>query len=135
MKRMEPSSAFVKKGIRSAGLVRAGPDVICRVVPSSWGRTLAKVVLPSPGGPSSKIWGSGSLSFLQAFTAMLNRFITAFCPITSAKHRGLRAESWGWSPEDPPVADGDGDSVPGTFPPPLKTGSLAMSSLRHKRRV
>src|SRR6266404_3683119 len=62
-------------------------------VPSSCGRTVAKVVLPSPGGPSKRICERGSLSFLQALRAMVNRWTTAFWPTTSRRRRGRRAVS------------------------------------------
>ena len=49
MNRIEPSSALVRNGSRSLGLVSAGPLVIWMEVPSSLGNTVAKVVLPRPG--------------------------------------------------------------------------------------
>jgi len=52
----------------SAGLASAGPLVIWIDVPSSFGSTVANVVLPRPGGPSKRMCPSGSLSFFEAFT-------------------------------------------------------------------
>ena len=66
MNRIEPSSALVRNGSRSAGLDRAGPLVIWIDVPSSLGSTVANVVLPRPGGPSKRMCASGSLSFFDA---------------------------------------------------------------------
>ena len=77
----------------SAGLERAGPLVIWMDVPSSFGRTVANVVLPSPGGPSKRMWPSGSLSFLDARTAISSRSATFRCPITSLRNFGRRAAS------------------------------------------
>src|SRR5436305_4606237 len=93
MNRIEPSSMLVRNGKRSAGLARAGPLVIWIDVPSSLGRTVAKVVLPRPGGPSKRVWPSGSLSFLQALMWMAS-FLTMACwPMTSLSHFGRRAAS------------------------------------------
>src|SRR5438552_983812 len=76
MNRTEPSSKLVKNGSKSAGLARAGPLVIWIEVPSSLGSTVAKVVLPRPGGPSNRMWPSGSLSFFEARTAISRRAAT-----------------------------------------------------------
>src|SRR5262249_33192159 len=76
-----------------AGLDRAGPLVIWIDVPSSLGSTVAKVVLPRPGGPSKRMWPRGSLSFLQALRVMPSRCTTAFWPMTSRSQRGRRAAS------------------------------------------
>src|SRR5436190_15849850 len=93
MNRIDPSSRFVRNGSRSAGLARAGPEVIWIDVPISWGRTVAKVVLPRPGGPSKRVWPSGSFSFLQALMWMAS-FLTIACwPMTSLSHFGRRAAS------------------------------------------
>ena len=93
MNRNEPSSALVRNGSRSVGLVRAGPLVIWIDVPSSLGSTVAKVVLPRPGGPSKRMCDSGSLSLRQALRTMLSRCTTAFWPMTSRSQRGRRAAS------------------------------------------
>src|SRR2546421_9826381 len=93
MNRIDPSSRFVRNGKRSAGLARAGPEVIWIDVPISCGRTVAKVVLPRPGGPSKRMWPSGSLSFLAALTAIFS-FLTMACwPMTSRSHLGRKAAS------------------------------------------
>ena len=62
-------------------------------MPSSLGSTVAKVVLPRPGGPSKRMCASGSLSFWQALRTMPSRCTTAFWPMTSRSQRGRRAAS------------------------------------------
>src|SRR5438445_13680696 len=93
IKMIEPSPALVRKGIKSPGLLKAGPLVIWIVVPSSLGSTVANVVLPRPGGPSKRMCASGSFSFLLPLIKMRNRSTTAFWPITSRSQRGRKASS------------------------------------------
>ena len=47
----------------SLGAARAAPLAICKPTPMSRGMHMAKVVLPRPGGPSKRIWPSGSPRF------------------------------------------------------------------------
>ena len=54
MKRMSPSSRFVKIAAKSAPFSIAGPDVTLICAPSSFAITCASVVLPKPGGPYNK---------------------------------------------------------------------------------
>ena len=54
---------------------------------------LLSVVLPSPGGPCSSVWSSGSPRYLAASTNT-SRFSTTFCcPLKSPKRSGRRAFS------------------------------------------
>src|SRR5436190_24324097 len=62
-------------------------------VSSSFGSTVANVVLPRPGGPSERMWAIGSLSFLLALSAIRSRSTTEFCPKTSVSLRGRNASS------------------------------------------
>src|SRR5262245_2611579 len=72
------------------------------VVLSSLGRTVAKVVLPSPGGPSKRMCDNGSFSFLHAFRTMPRRCTTPFWPMISRSKRGRRAASRRLSSSSPP---------------------------------
>src|SRR5262249_16711175 len=91
----------------SAGLDKAGPLVSWMGVPNSFGSTVANVVLPSPGGPSNRICGNGSLSFLHALRSMPSLSTMAFCPTTSRSQRGRSAASrWRSSGVWPPVTTG-----------------------------
>src|SRR4051812_14213218 len=56
--------------------------------PSSLCRTVANVVLPSPGGPSKRMCGSGSPRFFEADRAMARRSATLRWPITSSRRWG-----------------------------------------------
>ena len=90
MKRIEPSAALVRKGITSIFLSSAGPLVMFSSTPSSLCRTVANVVLPSPGGPSKRMCGSGSPRFLRGGQAIASRSATA--PLADHLAEPLRAE-------------------------------------------
>ena len=54
---------------------------------------VAKVVLPRPGGPSNRMWPSGSLRLRAASTAISSRSATFRWPTISCMCRGRRAIS------------------------------------------
>ena len=54
---------------------------------------VANVVLPRPGGPSSRMWPSGSLRLRAASTAIASRSATLRWPTISLMCRGRRAIS------------------------------------------
>ena len=60
MKKTLPGSSAVRKEATSALRSSAGPAVCTSGTPSSAATMLASEVLPSPGGPASRTWSSGS---------------------------------------------------------------------------
>src|SRR3990172_9364026 len=70
MKRMSPRSRFVRMPIRSPPRSNAGPEVEMKFAPISLATTPATVVLPSPGGPCSRMWSTGSLRSFAAWMPM-----------------------------------------------------------------
>ena len=52
------------------------PLAICSATPRSRGMQVAKVVLPRPGGPSRRMWPSGSFRLRAASTAISSRSAT-----------------------------------------------------------
>ena len=55
-----PASRFVRIAARSPARSSTGPEVDFRAAPISWATTLARVVLPRPGGPKISVWSRGS---------------------------------------------------------------------------
>ena len=78
---------------RSPGLSRTGPEVILKPTPNSLAMMLLKVVFPSPGGPWSKVWSSGSPRYLAASTNTRRLSTTPCWPLKSSKRSGLSAFS------------------------------------------
>ena len=62
MKKTEPGSSAVRKAAMSALRSSAGPAVWTSGASSSAATMWASEVLPSPGGPASRTWSSGSLA-------------------------------------------------------------------------
>ena len=93
MKRTSFGSSEVRIPAKSPGLSKIGPLVILKPTPSSLAMMLLSVVLPSPGGPYSSVWSSGSPRYLAASTKTL-KFSTTFCwPLKSLKRSGRNAFS------------------------------------------
>ena len=86
-------SSEVSNPARSPGLSSTGPDVTLNPTPNSLAIILLSVVLPSPGGPCSRVWSSGSPRYLAASTNMRRLSTTLAWPLKSSKDRGLRAFS------------------------------------------
>ena len=100
MKSTSLGSSEVSMPARSPGLSSTGPLVSLKPTPSSLAMMLLRVVLPSPGGPCSRVWSSGSPRNLAASTNT-SRFSTTFCwPLKSLKRSGLRAFSNSFSADD-----------------------------------
>ena len=62
---------------RSPARSMAGPEVILKLTPSSFAIISARQVLPSPGGPESITWSSGSFRFF-AESIKIFKFSTIF---------------------------------------------------------
>ena len=86
-------SSEVRMPAKSPGLSSTGPLVILKPTPSSLAMMLLSVVLPSPGGPCSRVWSSGSPRYLAASTNTSRFSTTFFCPLKSPKCSGRRAFS------------------------------------------
>ena len=119
MKRTEPCSRLVRYGRISLGAFKLGPLAMSTLTPSSLGMQTAKVVFPSPGGPSSKMCPSGSPRFLDASMAICRTSITSRCPTISEMERGRRMASFSGGaaleadgPSDPNVNPGSGPVAP-----------------------
>src|SRR5919201_3274859 len=97
MKRMSPSCSDISVEARSPGIAIAGPEVTLIWTPISFATTFANVVLPSPGGPCSSMWSSGSPRALAASIAILRFALTFSWPMYSASQRGRRLRSRLWS--------------------------------------
>ena len=91
MNSTSPRSSFVRMPTRSAGLVRAGPVVTWTRAFTSLAITWASVVLPSPGGPSSRTWATGSPRPAAAVTAIRSRRISFGWPMYWSNVCGRRA--------------------------------------------
>ena len=93
MKSTSLRSSEVRMPARSPGLSRTGPEVILKPTPNSLAMMLLKVVFPSPGGPWSKVWSSGSPRYLAASTNTRRLSTTPCWPLKSSKRSGLSAFS------------------------------------------
>ena len=60
MNSTSPSSRLVSSPARSPAFSMVGPLVLLRLAPMALARMLARVVLPRPGGPLSRMWSSAS---------------------------------------------------------------------------
>src|SRR5437773_8744032 len=70
-----------------------GPLVDLRLVPIARARMFARVVLPRPGGPLSRMWSSASPRCLAAATAISSRSLTFAWPVKSEKRDGRNVSS------------------------------------------
>src|SRR5262250_3049816 len=73
MKSTSRSPRLVRIPITSAPRSREGPAVVTMLAPSSLAMMAASVVLPSPGGPESSTWSSGSPRRLDRDSQALHR--------------------------------------------------------------
>ncbi|MNE79500.1 hypothetical protein D3C80_1759910 [compost metagenome] len=97
-------SRLVSKAARSPGRSRIGPEVLLIDTPISWAMILARVVLPSPGGPKISVWSRDSL---RPRAAWMNKAIcsrTTGWPMYSARRNGRIARSWTSSRSRPVAA-------------------------------
>lgn len=93
MKRMSPSSRLVRRPARSLGFSMTGPEVMRTLVPISWPRMKARVVLPRPGGPERRMCLRAWERDLAAPTMTLRRSMVLVWPVKSLKDGGRRAAS------------------------------------------
>src|SRR5690242_11352761 len=68
----------------------AGPATQRIPTPSSSRTMCARLVLPSPGGPTSNTWSSASSRALAAVSAIASWSLIRSCPTNSARRRGRR---------------------------------------------
>src|SRR6185312_5685968 len=81
-------SRLVRSAARSPASAITGPEVERKLTPSSRATICAKVVLPSPGGPTNSTWSSASLRARAASIKIL-RLARAFSwPMKSASFCG-----------------------------------------------
>ena len=71
----------------------AGPDVVRHCTPISRAMSIARVVLPSPGGPKNRVWSSGSPRARAASIEICSEVRTCSCPTNSSSREGRRADS------------------------------------------
>src|SRR5262245_55117606 len=82
------ASRLVSRAARSPALAITGPEVARKLTPSSRATICAKVVLPSPGGPTKSTWSSASWR-ARAASTNTERFERACCcPMNSASRCG-----------------------------------------------
>src|SRR5215831_6891276 len=77
--------------MRSAPRSSEGPAVVTMDAPISLAMMVASVVLPSPGGPESRTWSSGSRCWRAASTETRRLSTAARCPTYSSRRWG---RSW-----------------------------------------
>lgn len=70
-----------------------GPEVMRTLVPISWPRMKARVVLPRPGGPERRICFRAWERDLAAPTMILRRSMVLVWPVKSLNAGGRRAAS------------------------------------------
>src|SRR5471032_193130 len=87
------ASRLVKIAARSPGRSSTGPDVWRRLTPISRAMMWARVVLPRPGGPNSKVWSSASLRWRAAVIKISSWSRIFSCPTYSSSCLGRKARS------------------------------------------
>ena len=93
MKSTSFGSREVSRPARSPGLSSTGPEVTLKPTPSSLAMMLLRVVFPSPGGPCSSVWSSGSPRRRAALTNTCRLSTTLSCPLKSLNCNGRSAFS------------------------------------------
>ena len=99
----------------------AGPAAACRRPPISRAMMMARVVLPSPGGPKRRAWSKGSPRCLAAAMKTASWRRTLGCPMYSARVAGRRRDSNPVSesaggPSEEGLGEGvEGDDIGGNF--------------------
>src|SRR5262245_1808402 len=88
-----PSASEERIAARSPACWMAGPLVIRIGAPSSTAMIIARVVLPSPGGPDSSTWSGGRPRLSAACRISASCSLTRSWPISSASRRGRRVAS------------------------------------------
>ena len=75
-------------GRQVAGPLQRGPDVTCRWASSSLAMIVARVVLPSPGGPENSRWSEPWPRRRAASSTMSRWALSSAWPTNSASRRG-----------------------------------------------
>ncbi|OQB90333.1 MAG: hypothetical protein BWX84_01965 [Verrucomicrobia bacterium ADurb.Bin118] len=83
-----PASRFVSSPARSAAFSMVGPLVQRMLAPIALARMKASVVLPSPGGPLSRMWSMDSWRWRAAATVISRRSLTLGWPVNSVNSDG-----------------------------------------------
>jgi hypothetical protein len=125
LNRKSPSSSEVNIAAMSPARSSVGPLVGRRPTPISSARMRQRVVLPSPGGPSSSIWSRGSPRCLAACTKILRFCLSASCPTNSSNELGLSVGS-----SSPTWASGSSGCSPNSPKPAAPVMSSYGSSSR-----
>ena len=93
IKSKSPASRLLSIAAKSPAFSSTGPDVDLSEAPISLAMMLARVVLPSPGGPKISVWSRASRRFFAASIKIDICSFTACWPMYSAKLAGRRARS------------------------------------------
>src|SRR5216110_1812195 len=83
MKRTSPFSRLVSNPASSPAFSMTGPLVFLTFTPIAFAMMLARVVLPRPGGPLSRMCSRTSPRFFAASTRSSRRSQTFTCPVNS----------------------------------------------------
>src|SRR4051812_12021677 len=92
-KSTSPSANVDSSAARSPARSMAGPLVMRSGAPSSAATIIAIVVLPSPGGPDSRMWSGGRPRRRAPSRMRESCSRTRSCPMNSSRLRGRRAAS------------------------------------------
>ena len=93
MNRTSPGTRLDSIAARSPARSRAGPLVSRIAAPSSTATIMARLVLPSPGGPDSRMWSGGSPRRRDASSTSSSCSRTRGWPTNSASRRGRSVAS------------------------------------------
>src|SRR5262245_7331927 len=95
MKQTWRARTLLKIPVRSSFFCSTGPEVCSKGTPSSSAMMAASVVLPSPGGPYSRMWSRASLRCRAASIPMARFSLSLVWPVKSWSRRGRRpASNW-----------------------------------------
>ena len=93
MNSTSPGTRLDSRAARSPACWMAGPLDMRSGRLLSWATIIASVVLPSPGGPASRMWSGVRFCIAAASSSSCSWPRTFTCPTNSARLRGRRAPS------------------------------------------
>jgi len=100
MNSTSPGTRLDSRAARSPACWMAGPLDMRSGRPLSCATIIARVVLPSPGGPASRMWSGVRFCIAAASSSNCSCPRTFACPTNSASDRGRRAPSKASSASD-----------------------------------
>ncbi len=100
MNSTSPGTRLDSRAARSPACWMAGPLDMRSGRSLSYATIIARVVLPSPGGPASRMWSGVRFCMAAASSSSCNWPRTFTCPTNSARERGRRAPSKASSASD-----------------------------------